>query len=450
MKKSELDPGPFAPAAALQAPGGGSSREARAPTPPRRPRPLRDSRGPAAPASRRLAARGPGTDVRARRAQGAQRGQRRARARGTCRGVDAATGKRNRQTLAAQGRSEVPGPRPWQHPGSIRTRRPQVGGRRGPGQARGGGAGGLYLCGARGHRLGAGVLAAATGGRAAGSPPGVRGGRGRGQGRYLCGARGHRLGAGVLEHPHAAATELSKPWKNKMGKWMLLIQGQIYHLDIPLNILQQHSKIDQILIHQQIELLEVITGFETNNKYEIKNSFGQRIYFAAEDTDFCTRNCCGASRPFTIRILDNMGQEVITLERPLRCGSCCCPCCLQEIEIQAPPGVPVGYVNQTWHPCLPKFTIQNERREDVLKITGPCLVCSCCADVDFEIKSLDEENVVGKISKQWTGLVREAFTDTDNFGIQFPLDLDVKMKAVMLGACFLIDFMFFEKSGNNE
>lgn len=50
--------------------------------------------------------------------------------------------------------------------------------------------------------------------------------------------------------------------------------------------------------------------------------------------------------------------------------------------------------------------------------------------------------MVGKISKQWTGLVREAFTDADNFGIQFPLDLDVKMKAVMLGACFLIVSLF--------
>nr|XP_035967702.1 phospholipid scramblase 1 isoform X7 [Halichoerus grypus] len=160
--------------------------------------------------------------------------------------------------------------------------------------------------------------------------------------------------------------------------------------------LEYLSQIDQILIHQQIELLEVLTGFETNNRYEIKNSFGQRIYFAVEDTDFCTRNCCGASRPFTMRILDNMGQEVITLERPLKCDSCCFPCCLQEI------------------------------------------------------KSLDEENVVGKISKQWTGFMREAFTDADNFGIQFPLDLDVKMKAVMLGACFLIDFMFFERSGNRE
>lgn len=57
---------------------------------------------------------------------------------------------------------------------------------------------------------------------------------------------------------------------------------------------------------------------------------------------------------------------------------------------------------------------------------------------------------VGKISKEWSGLAKEAFTDADNFGIQFPEDLDVRMKAVCLGACFLIDFMFFEKSGNKE
>jgi hypothetical protein len=45
---------------------------------------------------------------------------------------------------------------------------------------------------------------------------------------------------------------------------------------------------------------------------------------------------------------------------------------------------------------------------------------------------------VGKISKQWSGLLREAFTDADYFGITFPMDLDVKMKGVMIGACFLI------------
>ncbi|XP_053246176.1 phospholipid scramblase 2-like [Podarcis raffonei] len=214
--------------------------------------------------------------------------------------------------------------------------------------------------------------------------------------------------------------------------------------------LEYLSQIDQILIHQQIELLEVLTGFETANKYEIKNAMGQRVYFAAEENDCCTLNCCGPSRPFTMKILDNVGQEVIELRRPLRCSSCCCPCCLQELEVHAPPGTPVGYIKQLWDPCLPKFAIQNEAQEEILRVVGPCIVCSCCEDINFEVKSKDEKNNVGRISKQWTGFVREAFTDADNFGIQFPQDLDVKMKAVMIGACFLIDFMFFEHSGQNR
>lgn len=45
---------------------------------------------------------------------------------------------------------------------------------------------------------------------------------------------------------------------------------------------------------------------------------------------------------------------------------------------------------------------------------------------------------MGLITKQWSGLAREAFTDSDYFGVSFPMDLDVKIKAVLLGACFLI------------
>lgn len=52
--------------------------------------------------------------------------------------------------------------------------------------------------------------------------------------------------------------------------------------------------------------------------------------------------------------------------------------------------------------------------------------------------SLDEASVIGRISKQWAGLDTEMLTDADNFGVQFPIDLDVKIKAVVLAACFLI------------
>jgi len=58
--------------------------------------------------------------------------------------------------------------------------------------------------------------------------------------------------------------------------------------------------------------------------------------------------------------------------------------------------------------------------------------------VTLQLKGKDGDAPIGRISKQWSGLLKEVFTDTDNFGIQFPMDLDVKMKAVLMGACFLI------------
>jgi hypothetical protein len=55
----------------------------------------------------------------------------------------------------------------------------------------------------------------------------------------------------------------------------------------------------------------------------------------------------------------------------------------------------------------------------------------------------------GKISKKWSGLMKESMTDADNFGVLFPGDGDVESKALFLGAVFLIDFVHFENKGNN-
>ncbi|KAL2097224.1 hypothetical protein ACEWY4_006431 [Coilia grayii] len=182
----------------------------------------------------------------------------------------------------------------------------------------------------------------------------------------------------------------------------------------------------------------VMIGWESSNKYVVKNSLGQQVFFAMEESDLCGMLCWGPMRPFIIHVQDNMGQTVMSVARPLKCNSCCCPCCLQEVEVQSPPGNPIGYVKQNWHPYLPKFTIQDEKKNSVLKIIGPFCDCKCFSDVNFEIKSMDESSTVGRISKQWSGLGTEMYTDADNFGVQFPMDMDVKTKATLLGACFLI------------
>ncbi|XP_072944272.1 phospholipid scramblase 2-like isoform X2 [Epargyreus clarus] len=212
--------------------------------------------------------------------------------------------------------------------------------------------------------------------------------------------------------------------------------------------LEYLTMIDTLLIHQEIEVMEAIFGYETNNKYTIKNSVGQKVYFAKEDTDCCTRNCCGPSRPFDMKILDNFGNEVIHLYRPLACSGCCFPCCLQTLEVYSPPGTLIGTIEQVWTICKPCYVVKDVNNDVLLKIKGPICTCSCLSDVDFDIYSKDGSMEVGKITKQWSGFLREMFTDADNFGVRFPMDLDVKVKALLLGATFLIDFMFFEHSQN--
>ncbi|XP_023411116.1 phospholipid scramblase family member 5 [Loxodonta africana] len=228
-------------------------------------------------------------------------------------------------------------------------------------------------------------------------------------------------------------------------------RNQLWQPDLPPTAslppgLEYLSQLDLIIIHQQVELLGMILGTETSNKYEIKNSLGQRIYFAVEESICFNRTFCSTLRSCTLRITDNSGQEVITVNRPLRCNSCWCPGYLQELEIEAPPGTVVGYVAQKWDPFLPKFAIQNANKEDILKIVGPCATCGCFGDVDFEVKTINEKLTIGKISKYWSGFVNNVFTNADNFGIHVPADLDVTVKAAMIGACFLLDFMFFEHS----
>lgn len=214
--------------------------------------------------------------------------------------------------------------------------------------------------------------------------------------------------------------------------------------------LEYLTQIDQLLVKQEVEIFEVMTGIETANKYKIQNSMGQDVYKAKEKSDFCSRMCCGPIRDFHMEITDHTGREVLHLDRPLNCGTCCFPCCLQKLTVTSPiTGEVLGLIKQKWHPFLPVFEICDVNENVVLKLNGPFCAVSCCSDVNFEITTNDDVTV-GKITKQWSGFAKEMFTDADNFGITFPLDLDVKFKAVLVGAVILIDFMFFEQAPNQQ
>ena len=214
--------------------------------------------------------------------------------------------------------------------------------------------------------------------------------------------------------------------------------------------LEYLSQLDQLLVKQTMEVLEMFTGFETSNKYKVQNSLGQECYKAVEESDFCSRQFCGPSRSFKVHIKDHTGRSVIEVERPFVCAVLpCLSSCRFEMTVKAPlTGEILGVVKQEFFCCEPKFSVYDKDDNKVFIINGPCIQCGC-GDIEFAINDI-HGNKCGAVTKKWSGILKEAYTDADNFNLSFPLDLDVKLKATLLGAVFMIDFMFYETQQNNN
>ncbi|XP_030842759.1 phospholipid scramblase 1-like isoform X1 [Strongylocentrotus purpuratus] len=237
------------------------------------------------------------------------------------------------------------------------------------------------------------------------------------------------------------------------GEWMPMPQVQSSPNCPP--GLEYLAQIDQLLVHQQIEILEVLTGIEMQNKYQIKNSLGQQIYFAYEESGCMHRICCGPHRGFVLHITDNSQQEVMRVVRNFKCCAGCCWCadcaeCGFEIQVEAPPGNIVGYAKQRQYFWKPELDVQNAEKDTILKIRGPCCLFCTMEDIDYKVMTPDLKTEVGLITKQWGGCFRECITKADNFSITFPQDLDVKAKATLLATNILIEFMIYEQQKNNN
>jgi len=209
--------------------------------------------------------------------------------------------------------------------------------------------------------------------------------------------------------------------------------------------LEYLNTVDQLILSQKVDIAETFIGFESANKYTVKNGAGQHVFWGVEESGALMRNCCSYLRAFTLRVMDSGKREVFQLRRPLRCQGCWFPCWLQQLEVTAGDRL-LGSVLQDWSLLRPSFRVCSPDGSTAMLIRGPAVRWGGCCGSDFEILSADGSEEVGFITKTWAGLAKEVFTDTDRYGICFPEDLGADMKAVLMGAAFLIDFMFFESS----
>ena len=82
--------------------------------------------------------------------------------------------------------------------------------------------------------------------------------------------------------------------ENKMLDKNYWYRGELMQL-VP-DVLNELSENQEIVIEQKIELLEVLTGCESSNRYNIylldKDKTKKFLFKCKEQSNWCCRNCC--------------------------------------------------------------------------------------------------------------------------------------------------------------
>ncbi|KAM0727373.1 Phospholipid scramblase family member 5 [Formica fusca] len=201
--------------------------------------------------------------------------------------------------------------------------------------------------------------------------------------------------------------------------------------------LQYLMELDYLSVNQKFELLEAFTERETINRYTVTDVRGEPIFYVTKKSNISWRLWLSNNLSYEFNFFDRDRREVLhMIIRSVRDDSCCCPFYLQVLEVYSGNTL-LGSVTQEWSVWRQKLYIRNADGQPVLMIR-PIILFSL--HVDFEVKSIDGQHLIGKIQQERSGF----FTISNMFGINFPRDLDVNIKAVLLGACFLIDFMYLK------
>ncbi|CAH1983957.1 unnamed protein product [Acanthoscelides obtectus] len=172
------------------------------------------------------------------------------------------------------------------------------------------------------------------------------------------------------------------------------------------------ATVSELSVPKKVTISEFVSRTGADREYIIENGYGESLYSAYEFSDWGNASCYSESRPFKMRVFGN--REVYTSTH----GH-------------------IGGVSQNCGMCRPSFSVTGVTDNCFLSIYGPLCGCTSKYD-DFQIKN-EYGEVVGRISKGFRSSTRAA-----NFGITFPIQADVWTKAVLLGACFLIGFNYYE------
>ena len=199
------------------------------------------------------------------------------------------------------------------------------------------------------------------------------------------------------------------------------------------------SRAQRLSVRQRKRWLEILTSFDARNTYVVYDEAGNPVFNVQEQGSgfghFLKRIFLGAFRPFSSHVEDLNGQgHLLGLKRPFRFY-------FHRLEVRDGAGNLVGAIQRRWTWLRRKYTIEGPDGREVATLFGPIL-----RPWTFQIQLPGSDQEVGLIQKKWSGLLKEAFSEADNFWVAYESVTDPQLRALLFAATVLIDVVHFERS----
>ena len=110
-----------------------------------------------------------------------------------------------------------------------------------------------------------------------------------------------------------------------------------------------------------------------------------------------------------------------------------------RIELKTPEGKPLGAIEKRFSILTKRFDVENSKGLVIFEVASPIWKIWNFA---FKHKGRD----VPSVNKKWSGLLSEAFTDRDNFMVEFlHADLTDEERQLVMASAVFIDLLYFER-----
>ncbi|KAF8926281.1 hypothetical protein BGZ58_011320 [Dissophora ornata] len=211
----------------------------------------------------------------------------------------------------------------------------------------------------------------------------------------------------------------------------------------PFGVLQPYDTAAKLLTQpalimtRQVEMMNLLVGFEQANKYAIVDPSGTPIgYIAEEDTTMVkamSRQLLRTHRPFKASVLDLEGNEVLKIHRPFAFIN-------SRIMISTPDDRLIGEVQQEWHLIRRRYNLFTIEQPDPSTMQSDSDTTSISTERNLDGKGLDrvqfahidggflaldfdmhdeQGQKMASVNRNFVGFARELFTDSGQYALRF-------------------------------